>query len=454
MLLQEGAQRMSKLRESTESNLKIVNNITDDQLSKINKLTMTEVSKDDVFVFKMLLVDDSVTRNFTNYPESFQRAILKKAPRKGNWIGLPMMMGKTEDHETMASNQVGRIFDAKLVRTPTGNIGTIGSVYIPINESTNALIDNIKAGVHREVSIGVSVELPLCSICGDDIRDCQHEPGKHYNEDLCYIIMDGDVEGQEVSFVAVPGNINAEIVADDGDYVPLTEAMSNKIIKRKENSKMAKSLRKQTQMLLTEAKRLARLSKEDLEDDVDLDDEFNEEDDDMEDDNKDCSTSESDDDSENDDLDTEEDDDSEDDDDFTEDDDDSDDDEFEEDEDDDKNISPTEAMKKVQFILKKASKQQESLKRKANENKAFREEMARETVRLGTLAKAIPVTSKEAFRKAICKMSLKEMKALQSEYKKTVSAKYPNTGKSITRESAKSTTASMSVRDIVSEFNK
>ena len=162
MLLQEGAQRMSKLRESTESNLKIVNNITDAQLSKINKLTISEVTKDDVFVFKMLLVDDSVTRNFTNYPESFQRAILKKAPRKGNWIGLPMMMGKTEDHETMASNQVGRIFDAKLVKTPTGNIGTIGSVYIPINESTNALIDNIKAGVHREVSIGVSVELPMC----------------------------------------------------------------------------------------------------------------------------------------------------------------------------------------------------------------------------------------------------------------------------------------------------
>lgn len=445
MLLQEGAQRMSKLRESTESNLKIVNNITDAQLSKINKLTISEVTKDDVFVFKMLLVDDSVTRNFTNYPESFQRAILKKAPRKGNWIGLPMMMGKTEDHETMASNQVGRIFDAKLVKTPTGNIGTIGSVYIPINESTNALIDNIKAGVHREVSIGVSVELPMCSICGDDIRDCQHEPGKHYNEDLCYIIMDGDVEGQEVSFVAVPGNINAEIVADDGDYIPLTEAMGNKITKRKENSKMAKSLRKQTQMLLTEAKRLARLSKEELEDDVDLDDEFDE--DDMEDDNKDCSTTESDDDSENDDLDSDEDDDS--DDDFTEDDD-----EFEEDEDDDKNISPTEAMKKVQFILKKASRQQKALKKQAKENRAFRKEMARETVRLGTLAKAIPVTSKEAFKKAICNMSLKEMKSLQAEYKKVVSAKYPNTGKSITRESAKSTTASMSVRDIVSEFNK
>ena len=444
MLLQEGAQRMSKLRESTESNLKIVNNITDAQLSKINKLTISEVTKDDVFVFKMLLVDDSVTRNFTNYPESFQRAILKKAPRKGNWIGLPMMMGKTEDHETMASNQVGRIFDAKLVKTPTGNIGTIGSVYIPINESTNALIDNIKAGVHREVSIGVSVELPMCSICGDDIRDCQHEPGKHYNEDLCYIIMDGDVEGQEVSFVAVPGNINAEIVADDGDYIPLTEAMGNKITKRKENSKMAKSLRKQTQMLLTEAKRLARLSKEELEDDVDLDDEFDE--DDMEDDNKDCSTTESDDDSENDDLDSDEDDDS--DDDFTEDDD-----EFEEDEDDDKNISPTEAMKKVQFILKKASRQQKALKKQAKENRAFRKEMARETVRLGTLAKAIPVTSKEAFKKAICKMSLKEMKALQAEYKKTVSAKYPNTGKSITRESAKSTSTTMSVRDIVKEFN-
>ena len=177
---------MSKLRESSNSDLRVVSKISQDQLDKINKLTIAKVSSEEVFVFKMLLVDDSVTRNFTNYPESFQRAILKKAPKLGNWIGLPMMMGRREDHETIANNQVGRIFDAKLVKTPTGHIGTIGSVYIPINESTNALIDNIKAGVHREVSIGVSVELPLCSICGDDIRDCQHEPGKHYNEELCY----------------------------------------------------------------------------------------------------------------------------------------------------------------------------------------------------------------------------------------------------------------------------
>lgn len=427
---------MSKLRESSKSDLRVVSKISSDQLDKINKLTMAKVSSEEVFVFKMLLVDDSVTRNFTNYPESFQRAILKKPPKLGNWIGLPMLMGRREDHETIANNQVGRIFDAKLVRTPTGHIGTIGSVYIPINESTNALIDNIKAGVHREVSIGVSVELPLCSICGDDIRDCKHEPGKHYNEELCYIIMDGDVEGQEVSFVAVPGNINAEIVADDGDYVPLKEAMGNKIIKRKENNKMAKSLRKQTESLLQEAKRLAKLT-EDLDDndDDELDDEdkFNEEDDDELDNNDDSDDNSDDDgDSNNDDSDDSDDND---------------------DEDDDKNISPTEAMKKVQFILKKASKQQEALKRQAKENKSFKEEMARETVRLGTLAKAIPVTSKEAFRKAICKMSLKEMKALQAEYKKTVSEKYPNTGRSITKESANSTTATMSVRDIVKEFN-
>ena len=425
---------MSKLRESNSSDLRVVSKISQDQLDKINKLTIAKVSSEEVFVFKMLLVDDSITRNFTNYPESFQRAILKKAPKLGNWIGLPMLMGRREDHETIANNQVGRIFDAKLVKTPTGNIGTIGSVYIPINESTNPLIDNIKAGVHREVSIGVSVELPLCSICGDDIRDCQHEPGKHYNEELCYIIMDGDVEGQEVSFVAVPGNINAEIVADDGDYVPLTEAMGNKIIKRRENKTMARSLKKQTESLLQEAKRLAKLT-EDLDNDDELDDEdkFNEEDDDDldNDDNFD-------DDSDNDDSDD------------SDDNDDSDDDS---DEDKDDKLSPTEAMKKVQFILKKASRQQEVLKRQAKENKSFKEEMARETVRLGTLAKAIPVTSKEAFRKAICKMSLKEMKTLQAEYKKVVGEKYPNTAKSITKETANSTEATMSVRDIVKEFN-
>lgn len=424
---------MSKLRESNRSDLQIVSKLSSEQLKKINKLTLSKVSSEEVFVYKMLLVDDSITRNFTNYPESFQRAILSKEPKKGNWIGLPMLMGRTEDHEAMASNQVGRIFDAKLVRTPSGNIGTIGSVYIPINESNISLIDNIKAGVHREVSIGVSVEFPTCSVCGSDIRSCEHQPGSFYDESLCYVIMDGDVEGQEVSFVAVPGNINAEILADDGEYIPLTEALGkNKFIKRKEKSNMAKGLKERTRTLLKEARLLESKYREDDELDELKDDMLEEDDDELEEEDDDELEEEDDDELEE-----------------------EDDDELEEedDEDDDDKLSPTEAMHKVRVLLKKANKRQESLVRQAKTGRAFRMEVARETVRLGSLAKAIPVTSKESFRKAIAKMPLKEMKQLQKEYKRIVNSLYPNSGRSLSKESARHT-PTMSVTDILKEFNK
>lgn len=466
---------MINAKDIPNTNITPMVTITEGQLEKINKFTTTAFVQEQLFTFEMLLIDDSVTRNFTLYPESFQRKMLRNPVGGGNWIGLPMLMGRTEDHEAMASNQVGRIFDAKLVKTPRGRIGTLASVYIPVNKSNNALIENIKAGIHKEVSIGVSVEEPTCSICGYDVRECSHEPGETYSEQICHIVMNGKVEGQEVSFVAVPGNLNAKILSDDNGYIPLTEALGKfRKSMRKENSTMAKrnkklfaskestNLLKLAKFVESEARAMhkggGRFSLSDNDDEDNYEEE--EEDDYEEEEDEDEDEFDEDDDDE---FDEEDDDD-----DYMdldEDDDEDDEDEFEE-EDEDKNKndghvlrvgeqSQAKVYRALEKSLKRIYKSHEALKVEAKDGRKYKQSILKETVRLGALAGAIPISSKEMFRKTFSRMSTKELQDMQKGYKKQVEKLYPSTGKArVSQESIKSSNKKMSISDIVNEFNK
>jgi hypothetical protein len=44
-------------------------------------------------------------------------------------------------------------------------------------------VENIDGGIYKECSIGFTFALPECSICGDDIRTCEHEPMGTYGDD-------------------------------------------------------------------------------------------------------------------------------------------------------------------------------------------------------------------------------------------------------------------------------
>lgn len=587
---------MINTKDIPNTNIKPMDAISDVQLEKINRFTTTNYTREQLFTFEMLLIDDTMTRNFTLYPESFQRKMLKKPIGGGNWIGLPMLMGKHEDHEAMASNQIGRIYDAKLVRTPRGRIGTMASVYIPVNESTKTLIENIKAGIHKEVSIGVSVEEPTCSICGQDIRECRHEPGDNYNGATCHIIMNGDVEGQEVSFVAVPGNLNAKVLTDKDGYVPLTEALGKfrKSI-RKENNSMAKRNKKLVSKESLELLKLARFVEGSLAPTPDPTSgearrfaSMESDDDDEDEEDNDTYTEDDDEDDEyEEDYDDEDDEDDEE---YEEDasglhiqhmanqkspmspiqsgdgrmayseaasdgtavldpqgsggyvvgvggsadsirrkasgqanqhysggaqadfrgnpvntysvrptvyDEDADDEDYEDEYDDEDILSDDEEQeesllglglaagagallgghiaskakskeslhqqnvyKSIEKSLKNIYKANERLQREAKDGRRYKEQVLKETIRLGALAGVIPVESKEMFRQTFSKLTTDELTAMQKGYKKQVEKLYPSTGRAqVMAESNKTNKKSnhkekMSVFDIVKEFNR
>lgn len=188
--------------------------VTDEELRKINKFTLTPLTKDDVFVFKTIMGDNETDdRNF----EPFNLNALKDLKR--------LYIGKTviKDHSRSSNNQIARIYDTELVTeaklTGAGEPYTklIGKCYMVKTESNADLIKEIQAGIKKEVSTGCRPKKLLCNICGtDNMKDwCSHFWGREYEKEgkktVCMMTIDGAKEAYELSFVAVPAQPRAGV---------------------------------------------------------------------------------------------------------------------------------------------------------------------------------------------------------------------------------------------------
>lgn len=182
-------------------------------LTKINKLTLEPLKKEDVFIFKVAMCDNEVDRDF----EAFTLKTLEQF--KDMYIGKTVI----KDHSKTSDNQVARIYDTELVQyydktTQSGEIYTqlVARCYMLNNESNKNLISEIKAGIKKEVSVGCSVSKAICSICGADNREnyCRHLAGRIYENKMCHYKLDEAHDAYEVSFVAVPAQVKAGTVKE------------------------------------------------------------------------------------------------------------------------------------------------------------------------------------------------------------------------------------------------
>ncbi len=187
--------------------------LTDEELEKINKFTISPVTKDEVFTFKLIMGDNGLDdRNF----EPFNLHALKDL--KKLYIGKTMI----KDHNRKADNQIARIYDTELktdssMKLESGEELTalVAKCYMIKTESNKDLIAEIKAGIKKEVSTSCVPKKAVCSICGkDNMKEyCTHYWGREYDVDgkkqICYFTLDGAKEAYEVSFVAVPAQPRA-----------------------------------------------------------------------------------------------------------------------------------------------------------------------------------------------------------------------------------------------------
>lgn len=206
--------------------------VTEDDLKKINKYTLSPVSADDVFVFKATMADNMQDdRNYMPFSLKALKDLKKLYP------------GKTmlKDHDRSADSQIARVYDTELIEheNKKNELGEtyaelVAKIYMIKTDSNKDLIAEILGGIKKEVSTSCRPEKMVCSICGTDNMKkwCRHYPGQEYTIDdgsaegvrkRCVMLLDGTKDAFELSFVAVPAQPRAGTHKSVGFTKPILE---------------------------------------------------------------------------------------------------------------------------------------------------------------------------------------------------------------------------------------
>lgn len=217
--------------------------MTAEDLEKINRFTVKELSADEVYSFNVILCDNDVDRD----GERFSNEALVQLAEL--FVGVTGIF----DHNPKSANQSARIYHAECVAIPgrktvTGEdyICVKAKAYMPLSEKNADLIGDINAGIKKEVSVSCAVGSFTCSVCGRDMRydPCDHIKGEVYDGKLCYCTLSEINDAYEWSFVAVPAQVNAGVTKS---YTKEIETMENciKAIKDGHAVKLSESESKQ-----------------------------------------------------------------------------------------------------------------------------------------------------------------------------------------------------------------
>lgn len=145
-----------------------------------------------------VLIDTKPTTRETK----FKHNALSQVTATINDKSLPLML----NHDT-SNFPSGRWYEAKVDEQNQ----VVAKFFVPQEvEEFNNIKSRIETGLLDSVSIGFSAKTHECSICGNDINDyenCPHIPGKEYEGETCYVMLD-NITASEASLVysgAVPG---------------------------------------------------------------------------------------------------------------------------------------------------------------------------------------------------------------------------------------------------------
>ena len=183
---------------------------TDEDLRKINLFSRRELNAEEVYVFTAVLCDNDIDRDF----EKFSLSSLEELAK--------LFIGKTgiADHSMKSSDQKARIFDAYVEKQSGEKCANSeqlyclkAKAYMLRNDENKAMIEEIEAGIKKEISVSCSVGKSICSICNKDRKSepCRHINGRIYDGRLCYSVLEDVQDAYEFSFVAVPAQRGAGV---------------------------------------------------------------------------------------------------------------------------------------------------------------------------------------------------------------------------------------------------
>ncbi len=172
-----------------------------DDIVLINAISRETIKENEVYTFALRLCDNDIDRDFERFGDSTLEEL------------SPMFVGKAGifDHRWSAKGRVAHIYRTEVVDdggaiTSDGRPRRFlkGWAYMMRTPENAAIIDKIKRGIKREVSVGCAVEQVLCSICGRPIDECQHKKGTEYNGKMCCGLLVGAKDAYEWAFVTNP----------------------------------------------------------------------------------------------------------------------------------------------------------------------------------------------------------------------------------------------------------
>ena len=171
------------------------------QLEAINGQAKAALTGEQVYVFSVRLCDDQVDRD----GERFDTAALPELAK--------LFVGKTGivDHKWSSDSQVARIFETQVV-CEDGVSYIKAWAYIRRGGHADEVIADIEAGIKKEVSVGCSMGMAVCSVCGGEYGTCGHQKGESYDGATCHVILKEPMDAYEFSFVAVPAQRSAGVL--------------------------------------------------------------------------------------------------------------------------------------------------------------------------------------------------------------------------------------------------
>lgn len=188
------------------------------QLAKINALSKSPLTAQEVYCFSVRLCDDLPDRDF----ERFDAAALPEL--------AALFRGKTGivDHDWSAERQIARIYDTEVL-TEDGCSLICAHCYMLRTEKNADLIADIEGGIRKEVSVGCAMAEATCSICGSSYGTCEHRKGAVYDGTTCLAVLSKPTDAYEFSFVAVPAQRGAGVLkaAEGGVCMDLKELVTS-----------------------------------------------------------------------------------------------------------------------------------------------------------------------------------------------------------------------------------
>ncbi|MFQ6032454.1 MAG: hypothetical protein ACE5K2_05980, partial [Candidatus Zixiibacteriota bacterium] len=136
------------------------------------------VTKEDVYIRTMFLVSDEVNSYGGRFP-------IEELPKIAELvIDSPVIVGHTKERLPIARNFKAELVERKGTRPEGSSRGKnwvkVWFYWLKNSKDALSLKENIDHGIYKECSLGFVFEHPECSICGEDMRQCQHVPFKTY----------------------------------------------------------------------------------------------------------------------------------------------------------------------------------------------------------------------------------------------------------------------------------